>query len=105
LKFCDNCGALCKPHPKEKKYVCPKCGWSCELDVLTVSRRLNPEEKIVVVGQSEREISTMPKTRVVCEKCGNEEAYWWMVQTRGVDESITQFYRCTRCGYTWRDYS
>jgi len=50
LKFCDNCGALCKPHPKEKKYVCPKCGWSCELDVLTVSRRLNPEEKIVVVG-------------------------------------------------------
>jgi DNA-directed RNA polymerase subunit M len=28
-----------------------------------------------------------------------------MVQTRGIDESMTQFYRCTRCGYTWRDYS
>jgi DNA-directed RNA polymerase subunit M len=28
-----------------------------------------------------------------------------MVQTRSIDESMTQFYRCTKCGHTWRDYS
>ena len=62
-------------------------------------------EKIVVVGKKERKLSTMPKTTIKCEKCDNTEAEWWMVQTRSIDESMTQFYRCTKCGHTWRDYS
>ncbi|MCE2508324.1 MAG: RPA12/RPB9/RPC11 RNA polymerase family protein, partial [Nitrosopumilaceae archaeon] len=33
------------------------------------------------------------------------EAVWWMLQTRSADEPTTQFYRCTGCGHTWRDYS
>lgn len=62
-------------------------------------------EKIVVVGKKERKLSIMPKTKIYCEKCSNNEAFWWMVQTRSIDESMTQFYRCTKCGHTWRDYS
>jgi DNA-directed RNA polymerase subunit M/transcription elongation factor TFIIS len=27
------------------------------------------------------------------------------VQTRGSDESSTQFLRCTKCSYTFREYS
>jgi DNA-directed RNA polymerase subunit M/transcription elongation factor TFIIS len=27
------------------------------------------------------------------------------VQTRGADESSTQFLRCTKCNYTFREYS
>jgi DNA-directed RNA polymerase subunit M len=27
-----------------------------------------------------------------------------MVQTRRADESATQFFRCTKCGHTWREY-
>ncbi len=62
-------------------------------------------EKIVVVGKKERKLSTMPKTKILCEKCSNNEAFWWMVQTRSIDESMTQFYRCTKCGHTWRNYN
>ncbi|MCD6114052.1 MAG: transcription factor S, partial [Thermoprotei archaeon] len=39
-----------------------------------------------------------------CPKCGNREAYVWMMQTRAADEPPTRFYRCTKCGYTWREY-
>jgi DNA-directed RNA polymerase subunit M len=29
----------------------------------------------------------------------------WQVQTRGGDEASTQFFRCTKCGHTTREYS
>jgi DNA-directed RNA polymerase subunit M len=33
------------------------------------------------------------------------EVYVWQVQTRGGDEASTQFFRCTKCGHTFREYS
>ncbi|MEM4865380.1 MAG: hypothetical protein QXY09_02690 [Acidilobaceae archaeon] len=27
------------------------------------------------------------------------------MQTRAADEPPTRFYRCTKCGYTWREYA
>jgi DNA-directed RNA polymerase subunit M len=106
LKFCPECGAFCNTDNVKRCYVCPKCGWEEPLEeTRLISRENRLEEKIIVVGQKERKLSTMPKVTAKCPKCGNTEAYWWMVQTRGIDESSTQFFRCTECGYTWRDYS
>ena len=107
VKFCPECGAFCVPDTVKKCYVCPTCAWEEPLEeTLKVSRENSKNvEKIVVVGKKERKLSTMPKTKILCEKCGNDEAFWWMVQTRSIDESMTQFYRCTKCGHTWRDYS
>ena len=51
------------------------------------------------------EDESRPTIKIECEKCGNGEAVWWMLQTRSADEPTTQFYRCTKCQYTWRDYS
>ena len=106
LKFCPECGAFCEADNEKRCYVCPRCGHEEPLEeTRTVSRGNRGDDKIIVVGQKERRLSTMPRTKAKCEKCGNDEAYWWMVQTRGIDESMTQFYRCTKCGHTWRDYS
>lgn len=65
----------------------------------------SPEEQIAIIGEEEAKIRTMSITKVECPKCANKEAYWWMVQTRGSDESPTQFFRCTKCNYTWREIS
>ncbi len=46
-----------------------------------------------------------PTIKMQCEKCENDKAIWWMLQTRSADEPTTRFYRCTKCNYTWRDYS
>lgn len=87
--------------------ICPKCGYTKEANPQeptappTISRSL--QEQIAVIGEEEAKIRTMPTMKAECPKCHNTEAYWWIVQTRGADESPTQFFRCTVCGYTWRE--
>jgi DNA-directed RNA polymerase subunit M len=105
LKFCQKCGAFCQINSIERHYVCSKCEWQEPLEESRIINRKKKNEKIIVISEKEKDLNTMPKTKAVCQKCGNQEAYWWMVQTRGIDESMTQFYRCTKCGHTWRDYS
>lgn len=35
-------------------------------------------------------------TEARCEKCENNQAYFKQIQTRGADEPMTEFYRCTK---------
>jgi DNA-directed RNA polymerase subunit M len=106
MKFCSKCGTLLKLDTKKKLLVCTKCGAEepLESDII-YSKEGKEEDKIVVIGKKERNLRTLPQTKAECPKCGNTTAYWWMVQTRGIDESATQFFRCSKCGHTWRDYS
>lgn len=60
------------------------------------------EEKVAVIP---KEVKAETITHVICPKCGNDTAYTWIVQTRSGDEGPTVFYRCTKCGYTWRVYT
>jgi len=48
---------------------------------------------------------TLPTIKIDCGKCGNDQAVWWMLQTRSADEPTTQFYRCIKCNHTWRNYA
>ncbi|MFP3951521.1 MAG: transcription factor S [Candidatus Bathyarchaeia archaeon] len=107
MKFCPECGSMLQINPNERIYICPKCGHREPLDEeVSVNREAKKgKEKVIVIGEKERKLSTLPTTKVPCPKCDNDEAYWWMVQTRSADESTTQFYRCTKCGHTWREYS
>ena len=52
----------------------------------------------------EEEIDILGIVNEECEKCHNKEAYYWHIQTRSGDEAMTTFYRCTKCGYSWRSY-
>src|SRR5438093_1332717 len=76
------------------------------------ARRRNPDgfKSYHVAGKelqvkSSLQPRTLPKTKAECPKCNNHEAFYWLVQTRGGDESSTQFFRCTNCGATWRENS
>lgn len=62
------------------------------------------ESDLNVYTESESQ-EALPTIEKECEKCGNNEAIWWMLQTRSADEPTTQFFRCTKCKYTWRDYA
>lgn len=50
------------------------------------------------------EAESRPTTDVTCPRCGNDEAYWHLEQTRAADEPETRFFECTECGYKWREY-
>jgi DNA-directed RNA polymerase subunit M len=96
------------PVKKEKGIVlaCPKCGEVTKRSDPMVQKLGTAWESVVVIGKKEeKSIRTLPTMKVVCQKCGNGEAYYWMVQTRGGDEASTQFFKCTKCGATWRESS
>ncbi len=95
------------PTKKQKTVVlsCPKCGYETHRSDRTVQKLEQQKENVVVIGKEEQKIRTLPKTKVDCPKCGHKEAFYWLVQTRGADESSTQFFRCTSCGTTWRENS
>jgi len=105
VKFCPKCGSRLKLVGDTLK--CPVCGVEekPENKVLHVTPKNRESEPIIVVGEEAEKLQTMPTTNVECPKCGNREAYYWFVQTRSADEPTTQFYRCTKCGTTWRYYA
>lgn len=63
----------------------------------------DPKAAVDVVDQDKGE--TLPLTDASCPKCGNDKAYYWLIQTRASDEPETKFLRCAACKHTWRDYS
>ncbi|MHB1868830.1 MAG: transcription factor S [Nitrososphaerales archaeon] len=110
MKFCPKCGMRLrfkaqKPTPLQ---VCDKCGYSQEAEAsITLPEEIDSESSstIKVVGDREEKIKTMPTTNVECPKCGHNTAFWWFLQTRSGDEPPTQFFRCEKCAFTWRQYS
>jgi DNA-directed RNA polymerase subunit M len=113
MQFCPSCGTRLKiklvKTDKESfmALACEKCGYfSRRIKAESVSlEEMEGSAPIKVVGDEASQIRTMPTTFVECPRCRNGEAEWWFVQTRSGDEPPTQFYRCTKCGYTWRQYS
>ncbi|MGD8545076.1 MAG: transcription factor S [Candidatus Bathyarchaeota archaeon] len=117
MEFCPKCDSrlLLKKEKSGKKtilmLVCPKCDYK-KMGIETkaapkVSKviRPNPQKLVAVIGKKEQKLRTLPTVRIECPRCGNNLAYVWQVQTRGADESSTQFFRCTKCEYTFREYS
>jgi len=101
MEFCPKCGAVLIL--EDKKMRCPRCRYvSKEKAKLQSSEKI--EEKIATGVVKEKDIELLPVTAAVCKKCGHGEAYFWSSQTRAADEAETRFFKCTKCGYTWREY-
>jgi len=119
MEFCPKCGSRLEPKKSKSGkeaalvLVCAKCGYKKpeegeKIESKVVASKIiqhNPQQLVAVIGKEEQKLSTLPTVRIECPKCGNNTAYVWQVQTRGADESSTQFLRCTKCNYTFREYS
>lgn len=104
--FCKKCGGLLVPKEVNGKtvLVCINCGEIYE-ESLIFEGKVNAKKKEVKVIVGEEYTEDLPVIKgVICPRCGNDEAYWWAKQTRSPDEAPTIFYKCTKCGYVWRDY-
>lgn len=114
MEFCPLCGMRLNPTRKKEGsktvllLLCPKCGYEKRATRAATAAEIlehTPQELIAVIGKEEQKLRTLPTAKIDCPKCGNKTAYVWQVQTRGSDESSTQFFRCTKCNYTFREYS
>jgi transcription factor S len=113
MEFCPNCGSQLNPKVVEigaqvmLQLKCKKCGYTnkepnanAKLEVKTIQH--SPKQMVAIIDR-EDQLNVEPTIQIQCPICGNNTAYVWQVQTRGADESSTQFLRCTICGYTYRE--
>lgn len=111
-RFCPRCGGLLRPYKHGNKtfLICMRCKYKIEasqkdLDTYKLSVKITHSEKEKTIIISSDKIEGLPITKeVICPRCGYNEAYYWMMQTRAADEPATRFFKCTKCGYTWREY-
>ena len=109
MQFCPKCGNLliAEEYKGKRRYVCSKCGHIVRTKKVlptNISEKIDHKNEKILVFDEKKEWEQYPKTKVICPKCGNNKAYWYMQQTRGADEPQTKFYRCTKCGHSWREY-
>jgi DNA-directed RNA polymerase subunit M len=107
LRFCPNCEARLRPKSNET-VQCPKCGKKVKAG--DRGKREEFVKQVSGAGASlkimdENDAEGLPTITMQCPSCAHNEAVWWMLQTRSADEATTQFFRCTRCNHTWRNYS
>lgn len=103
MKFCPSCEVKLKKG--DFGLQCPKCDYVEGKETNQTKKTIQePESQFNVLAENET-VDTLPTIKIECEKCGNDEAVWWMLQTRSADEPTTQFYRCSKCRYTWRNYA
>ncbi len=106
MEFCPKCNSLLVPtEAKGKVKLTCNCGYKKKgaANKLTVKERVQREKR--GTGVSDAEQSTIATVKEECPKCKNPKSYWWTEQTRASDEPETQFYRCTKCKHTWREYN
>jgi len=92
--------------PAEGTLKCRKCGYekskAGESDLLMSKTERDDREEVTVL--EENVDVGLPTTTARCEECGHNVAYWWLRQLRSADESETRFFKCVKCGTTWREY-
>ncbi len=101
--FCRNCGAILRPQKKEdgSSIMGCSCGFTTTKSEKIVEK-VSSDNSVDIVEKDEE---LLPKTAADCQKCKNQEAYYWLLQTRAGDEPETKFLKCTKCEHVWRDYS
>ncbi len=106
MKFCPNCDIRLKKTSGSSILSCPKCDYTEDDNAKSKDQKTLEEVQsdFMVLDENEGK-DVLPTIEIECEKCGNNQAVWWMLQTRSADEPTTQFYRCTKCSYTWRNYA
>ncbi|MGZ4914796.1 MAG: transcription factor S [Halobacteriota archaeon] len=103
MEFCPKCKSIMVPHEGDVK--CRKCGFTkhkgnqAKTRMHEISR--NKRTMLVIEGEA---AAGMPTIKAHCSECGHDTAYWWLRQLRSADESEVRFFRCTKCGKTWREY-
>lgn len=114
MRFCPKCGTLMRPVRRGGKriLVCPSCGYEETSSNpvgsgYSISSKIqhSPKDKIIIIDSKEAD-ERLPKLKdqVYCPKCGHNEVYYWVMQTRRADEPPTRFYKCVKCGHVWREY-
>ncbi len=101
MMFCPKCKSLLKPMTVAGKRVLGcSCGYRQVGGSMSITEKNRGAKEVHVVEERD----TRPLTDARCGKCGHGKAHFWSMQTRAADEPETRFFKCEKCGHTWREY-
>ena len=105
MQFCPKCGSIIAVKKEQGKNVLHcSCGYKVKTEEEQGVREKVDEDIKNNVDVVDADDDVRPQVNAECDKCGNKKAYFWSMQTRAADEPETKFFKCTKCGHTWRDY-
>ena len=104
VDFCDDCGSIIMGKKGEDS-TCPACGKIQKSKTsISLNEKIKKTEDIEVIDKNASEkVNSIVDDK--CKKCSETKVYFWTKQMRSGDEPETQFFKCTKCGHQWRDYS
>lgn len=97
--FCPTCKCLLSN--EGGKWVCKKCGKDAKAECENVQALPSSKVETVVLNE---ELDVLPRMKAECPKCGHNEAFYVLRQTRKSDEPETRIFRCCKCKASWREY-
>ena len=103
--FCPSCGNLLLIEQTEDRVQlkCRACDFAMHFVGSSVQKAPITPLDVKAIINTEDATSFQNKTEARCEKCGHNEAYFNEVQIRSADEPATLFFKCCKCGNTWRE--
>jgi DNA-directed RNA polymerase subunit M len=106
MQFCDECGSMMMK--EDGVMVCSSCGAEEEQegdDSDFISTEEQSGGELIETEEGANFEGKPIDDDVKCDECGHHEAYYTIKQTGSADEPPTRFFKCTECGYRWRDYN
>ena len=89
MKFCPKCDIRLKK--STSGFVCPSCGHAENSSGTPKPEKNNSTVSDFNVLEQDEGKEVLPSIKKDCEKCGHDEAVWWMLQTRSADEPNVTF--------------
>lgn len=107
MQFCDACGSMMIA--QDDRMVCTNedCGASTHRDEARAAAFVSTEaqdDADVIETEAGAADEGKPTAEARCDRCDNDRAWYTIKQTASADEPPTRFFKCTECGYRWRDY-
>ena len=107
MQFCEACGSMMVTDGDTMVCTNEACGGTATRDAARAAAFVSTDEQAdtdVIETEPGAAEEGMPTAAVTCDRCDNDRAWYRIKQTASADEPPTRFFKCTECGYRWRDY-
>ncbi|EEB08602.1 DNA-directed RNA polymerase III complex subunit Rpc11 [Schizosaccharomyces japonicus yFS275] len=108
MQFCPTCGnhlIVSVDENGTNTFDCRTCPYRFPISILMYHRHEFAQKQVDDVLGGKEAWESNQQTDIPCENknCDNRRAYFFQLQIRSADEPMSTFYRCTECGYQWRE--
>eukprot|EP01080_Neovahlkampfia_damariscottae_P010587 gene10587-3105_t len=88
---------------KSSQLFCQTCPYICLIkNKIHSSVALKTKQVDDVIESGDFKNAQIAEEKCPQSDCDSREAAFICFQTRSADEPMTEFYKCTKCGFQWR---